>query len=85
MRIIDDTKLDFSDVLISPKRSQLTSRKEADLTRKFKFKHSNDIWTGIPIVASNMDHTGTIAMCHVLMEYPMLTALCKFVESSEWG
>ena len=85
MRIIDDTKLDFDDVLISPKRSQLTSRKDADLTRKFTFKHSSDIWTGIPIVASNMDHTGTIAMCHVLMEYPMLTALCKFVESSEWG
>ena len=85
MRIIDDTKLDFDDVLISPKRSQLTSRKDADLTRKFTFKHSSDTWTGIPIVASNMDHTGTIAMCHVLMEYPMLTALCKFVESSEWG
>ena len=85
MRIIDDTKLDFDDVLISPKRSQLTSRKDADLTRKFTFKHSSDIWTGIPIVASNMDHTGTIAMCHVLMKYPMLTALCKFVESSEWG
>ena len=85
MRIIDDTKLDFDDVLISPKRSQLTSRKDADLTRKFTFKHSSDTWTGIPIVASNMDHTGTIAMCHVLMKYPMLTALCKFVESSEWG
>ena len=85
MRIIDDTKLDFDDVLISPKRSQLTSRKDADLTRKFTFKHSSDTWTGIPIVASNMDHTGTIAMCHVLMKYPMLTALCKFIESSEWG
>ena len=32
-----------------------------------------------------MDHTGTIAMAHVLMEFPMLTALCKFVESTEWG
>ena len=85
MRIIDDTKLDFDDVLISPKRSQLTSRKDAELTRKFTFKHSQHTWTGVPIVASNMDHTGTIAMCHVLMEYPMLTALCKFVESSEWG
>ena len=85
MRIIDDIKLDFSDVLIAPKRSQLTSRKEADLTRHFTFKHSKHTWTGIPIIASNMDHTGTIAMCHVLMEYPMLTALCKFVESSEWG
>ena len=85
MRIIDDTKLDFSDVLISPKRSQLTSRKDADLTRTFTFKHSRHEWSGVPIIASNMDHTGTIAMAHVLMEYPILTALCKFVESMEWG
>ncbi len=85
MRIIDDIKLDFNDILIAPKRSQLTSRKEAILTRKFTFKHSKYTWTGIPIIASNMDHTGTIAMAHVLMEYPILTALCKFVESTEWG
>jgi len=85
MRIIEDIKLDFSDVLISPKRSQLTSRKDADLTRQFTFKHSTHEWSGVPIIASNMDHTGTVAMAHILMEYPMLTALCKFVESTEWG
>ena len=85
MRILDDTKLDFNDVLIAPKRSQLISRKDAELTRHFTFKHSTHKWTGVPIVASNMDHTGTVAMAHVLMEYPMLTALCKFVESTEWG
>ena len=85
MRIIEDIKLDFSDVLISPKRSQLTSRKDADLSRQFTFKHSTHEWSGVPIIASNMDHTGTVAMAHVLMEYPMLTALCKFVESTEWG
>ena len=85
MRIQDDIKLDFDDVLIKPKRSTLISRKKANLERKFKFKHSKHQWTGIPIIASNMDHTGTIAMCHVLMEYPMLTALCKFVKSTEWG
>ena len=85
MRIIDDVKLDFADVLISPKRSQLTSRRDADLTRQFKFKHSKFRWSGIPIIASNMDHTGTNAMAHVLMEYPMLTALCKFGSSTEWG
>ena len=78
MRIIDDTKLDFSDVLISPKRSQLTSRKDADLTRQFTFKHSNHQWRGIPIIASNMDHTGTLKMHGVLSQYDMLTALCKF-------
>ena len=85
MRIEEDVKLDFGDVLIRPKRSTLVSRKNAVLEREFKFKHSTHIWKGIPIVASNMDHTGTIAMCHTLMKYNILTALCKFVESSEWG
>ena len=80
MRIIDDTKLDFDDVLISPKRSQLTSRKDAELTRKFTFKHSQHTWTGVPIVASNMDHTGTIGMFNAMSEHKMLTALCKFTE-----
>ena len=78
MRIIDDTKLDFDDVLISPKRSQLTSRKDAELTRKFTFKYSKHSWSGVPIIASNMDHTGTHDMNSVLVEYDMLTALCKF-------
>ena len=78
MRIIDDVKLDFSDVLISPKRSQLTSRKDADLTRQFTFKHSRHGWSGVPIIASNMDHTGTLGMNLVLEQYDMLTALCKF-------
>jgi len=85
MRIEDDIKLDFNDVLIRPKRSTLVSRKNAELNRVFSFKYSKHIWKGVPIVASNMDHTGTIAMCHVLMKYNILTALCKFVESSEWG
>tara|TARA_Y100000034_G_scaffold109461_1_gene140816 strand:+ start:673 stop:1683 length:1011 start_codon:yes stop_codon:yes gene_type:complete len=80
MRIIDDIKLDFNDILIAPKRSQLTSRKEAILTREFKFKHSKQEWEGIPIIASNMDHTGTMDMYEELDEYAMLTALCKFVE-----
>ena len=79
MRIIDDTKLDFDDVLISPKRSQLTSRKDARLTREFIFKHSYHTWEGVPIIASNMDHTGTHEMYKALKDYDMLTALCKFV------
>jgi len=80
MRIIDDVKLDFNDVLITPKRSQLTSRKDANLTRKFTFKHSIHEWAGVPIIASNMDHTGTLAMHDTLSKHEMLTALCKFAE-----
>ena len=80
MRIIEDVKLDFNDVLIKPKRSTLTTRKDADLTRRFTFRHSNNDWRGIPIIAANMDHTGTYEMHKALREYDMLTALCKFVE-----
>ena len=66
MRIEEDIKLDFTDVLIRPKRSTLVSRKNAELDRKFTFKYSKHHWKGVPIVASNMDHTGTVAMAEVL-------------------
>ena len=80
MRIEDEVKLDFSDVLIRPKRSTLVTRKEAVLTRKFKFKWTDETWEGIPIIASNMDHTGTIEMANAISKHRMLTALCKFEE-----
>ena len=80
MRIEEDVKLDFNDVLIRPKRSTLVSRKNAELDRKFTFKYSKHIWKGVPIVASNMDHTGTFDMWSVLSSHNMLTALCKFEE-----
>jgi len=83
MRIEDDIKLDFNDVLIRPKRSTLVSRKNAELDRAFSFKYSKHIWKGVPIVASNMDHVGTSNMAEVLSSYNMLTALCKFVEFPE--
>ena len=80
MRIIEDVKLEFNDVLIKPKRSTLTTRKDANLTRRFTFRHSKNDWTGVPIIAANMDHTGTYEMHKALRKYDMLTALCKFVE-----
>ena len=79
MRILDDVKLDFSDVLIRPKRSTLKSRKNANLERTFRFKNSNQSWTGVPIIAANMDHTGTWPMNKALAKHGMLTAICKFL------
>ena len=79
MRILDDVKLDFSDVLIRPKRSTLESRKNAKLERTFQFKHSKQSWTGVPIIAANMDHTGTWPMNKALVKHGMLTAICKFL------
>jgi hypothetical protein len=44
MRIDEDIKLDYSDVLLRPKRSTLTSRKDVDLEREFRFYHSPKVW-----------------------------------------
>jgi GMP reductase len=77
MRIEDEVKLDFKDVLIRPKRSTLSSRKEVDLTRTYKFKHSGHSWTGVPIMASNMDGVGTIGMARALYKHQLFTCLVK--------
>jgi GMP reductase len=77
MRIEEEIKLDFKDVLIRPKRSTLSSRKEVDLTRTYKFKHSQTEWNGIPIMAANMDGVGTIEMAQALRKHQLFTCLIK--------
>jgi GMP reductase len=77
MRIEDEIKLDFRDVLIRPKRSTLASRKEVNLNRTYKFKHSGREWTGIPIMAANMDGVGTFDMTSALYKHSMFTCLVK--------
>ena len=46
MRIEEEIKLDYSDVLFRPKRSTLKSRKDVDLNRIYKFKYSKFNWRG---------------------------------------
>jgi len=78
MKILDDVKLDFTDVLILPKRSEYSSRSEVSLERTFKFKYSPYTWTGVPIMVSNMDTTGTIEMALELQKHKVLTCLHKY-------
>jgi GMP reductase len=85
MRIINDIKLDFKDVLILPKRSTLESRSQVDITRTFKFKNSGVTWTGVPIMVSNMDTTGTFEMAKKLYEFKMLTCIHKYYTLEDWG
>ena len=77
MRIEEDTKLDYSDVLIRPKRSTLTSRFDVDMDRTYQFVHSKKEWTGIPIMASNMDTVGTFEMHGALDKHNVITSLAK--------
>ena len=77
MKILD-TKLDFSDVLLLPKRSEYSSRSEVCLERTFTFKYSPYTWTGVPMIVSNMDTTGTIDMAKALQGHKVLTCLHKY-------
>jgi GMP reductase len=76
MRIEDEVKLDYSDVLIRPKRSTLGSRKEVRMERTFTFAHGQE-YEGIPIMASNMDGVGTFEMADRLAEFKVFTCLVK--------
>lgn len=77
MRIENDPKLDFKDVLIRPKRSTLGSRSEVDVNRTFRFLHTGAEWTGFPLIAANMDVTGTIPMARALKRFGAMVALHK--------
>ena len=77
MRIEEDIKLDFRDVLIRPKRSTLSSRKEVDLVKFYRFKHSRYEYEGIPIMAANMDGVGTMSMALALGKHRLFTCLIK--------
>ncbi|KAH0626152.1 hypothetical protein JD844_000945 [Phrynosoma platyrhinos] len=82
--IDNDIKLDFKDVLLRPKRSTLKSRSEVDLMRSFTFRNSKQTYTGIPIIAANMDTVGTFEMAKVLCKFSLFTAIHKHYSLDEW-
>ncbi|MEL4308683.1 GMP reductase [Joostella sp. CR20] len=84
MRIENELKLGFKDVMIRPKRSTLKSRSEVTLQREFKFKHSNYTWKGVPIIAANMDTVGTFKMATELAKNELITAIHKHYTLSDW-
>ena len=89
MRFENDMKLDYKDVLIRPKRSTLTSRKDVDLKRKFKYvNYRPDVieevdYYGVPIMAANMDGVGTFEMADTLAKQELFTCLVKTYSINE--
>ena len=77
MQIESEVKLDFSDVLIRPKRSTLASRSKVSLEREYRFLNSKQHYRGVPIMASNMDGVGTYDIARSLSEHSMFTCLVK--------
>ena len=77
MNIENDVKLDYSSVLLRPKRSTLGSRKEVRLERTHTFRNSKQNFQRIPIMAANMDSVGTMDMADTLGRLGMFTCLVK--------
>ena len=84
MRVETDLKLGFKDVLIRPKRSNLKSRSQVSMERSYTFLHSRKLWTGVPVIAANMDTVGTFEVAEVLAGHGMLTAIQKHYTIKEW-
>ena len=76
MRIEEDKKLDYSNVLLRPKRSTLISRKDVDVDRHFTFRNGKTFFN-IPIMAANMDGVGTFEMADALGKLGLFTCLVK--------
>jgi GMP reductase len=83
MKILEENKLDFDNVLLVPQPSDIVSRSNVKLTRTFKFKHSGNIWNGIPIIAANMTTVSNFVMATALSGHKLMTALPKYYDASE--
>ena len=84
MRIEEGVKLDYSDVLLRPKRSTLSSRKDVKLERTLHFYHSPKKWTGLPIMTANMVSSGTHEMARVLGPYKIITTFHKYYTVADY-
>jgi len=83
-RIDNDIKLDFKDVLLRPKRSTLRSRAQVDVTRTIKFRNSGQTYTGVPLIAANMDTTGTFEMARAFRDHGCFVTIHKHYTVDEW-
>ena len=78
-----DKYLDFQDVLVLPRFSQLNSRRDVQMEKTVTFKNKTT-WSGIPIVAANMTTTGTFEVYNILSKYKIITAFHKFYTLSDY-
>jgi GMP reductase len=83
-RVDNDIKLDFKDVLFRPKRSTLKSRSQVELAKTYQFRNSKKTWTGVPIMAANMDTVGTFDMAKAFTAFQMFVCIHKHYSLEDW-
>ena len=85
MKINNEPKLDFDDVLLVPQRSRAASRASVNLIKKYYFYHSTRCWSGVPIMIANMDTTGTFSMTNSLSNSQVITCLHKHYNKEDYN
>ena len=83
-KINNKIHLDFDDVLILPKSSQINSRNDVKLEKEINFSKRDQIYRGIPIIAANMTTIGTFEVYRVLSKYKIMTAFHKFYKLQDF-
>ena len=77
MQIINETQLDFSDVLIKPRRSSIDSRSKVDITREYKFKWCPYVIKGTGIMQANMGTIGNFEVSRMMLDNGLFACLHK--------
>ena len=78
MQIIDSVQLDFSDVLIKPRRSSIDSRSKVDITRNYKFKWCPYTIKGTGIMQANMGTIGNFDVSKKMLDNGLFACLHKY-------
>ena len=82
-QILSETYLDYSDILIKPKMgNNLSSRKEVNLIREYKFKHGQ-IRKGLGVFNANMATVGNFETAKKLLKAGMFATIHKFYTAEE--
>ena len=87
MRIIEETQLDFDDVLIQPKCSKLLSRSQISLEREFKWYDANNqhkhTMKCISYGTTNMGTVGTCKIAELMAKSGHIACLEKHIPYEE--
>ena len=79
-----EVSLNFSDVLIKPKFSNVSNENDVDLVRSFRFKYSKKTLSNVPVMCSNIDTVANFELFKVLSSYNMFTTFNKNMEVEEF-
>lgn len=78
MQIINEVQLDFSDVLIKPRRSSIDSRSKVNIARKYSFKWCPLEIMGTGIMQANMGTIGNFEVTRKMLDNGLFACLHKY-------